>query len=130
MGLLALDLGYGGEGLACLRRALSLAPDDLDVIRTVVEGLQDENPQEAREVLHLARFRQGRDARFAKLWSDFQFHCLRAEQERQRKHIPEQAGPTLLPFVRVETGENVRRDPPTRRVRPHFILPHPDKKHA
>jgi tetratricopeptide (TPR) repeat protein len=130
LGLLALELGYAGEGVACLRRALALAPDDLEVIRKVVEGLQQDNPEEAGEVLRTARFRHGRDPRFTKLWSDFHFHCLRAEQERKRRDIPGQAGPTLLPFVRVEAGDTIRRDPPSRRARPHFIVPHPDKKHA
>ncbi len=130
LGLLALDLGYSGEGLASLRRALALAPDDFHLISQVVEGLQQENPEEAREILRSARFRHARDARFSKLWSDFHFHCLRVEQERKRRAIPEQNGPTLLPFVRLETGDTIRRDSPSRPVRPHFILPQPDKKHA
>ena len=130
LGLLALELRYSEEGLACLRRALSLAPDDFDVIRKVVEGLQEENPEEAKEILRLCRFRHARDARFTKLWSDFHFHCLRAEQARRRRAIPEQNGPTLLPFLRVETGDKTRRDSPSRPARPHFIVPRPDKKHA
>jgi tetratricopeptide (TPR) repeat protein len=130
LGLLALELGYAEEGLVCLRRALSLAPDDLEVIGKVVEGLQEENPEEAKEILRSARFRHARDARFQKLWSDFHFHCLRLQQERQRKAVPEQAGPTLLPFVRVETGDKVRRDSPSRPARPHLFLPITDKKHA
>ena len=130
LGLLALDLGYVEEGLVCLRRALSLAPDDFEVISKVVEGLQEEKPEEAKEILRLARFRHARDSRFTKLWSDFHFHCLRVQQERKRKNIPEQDGPTLLPFIRVETGPKVRRDSPSRPVRPHFIVPRPDRKHA
>jgi tetratricopeptide (TPR) repeat protein len=130
LGLLALDLGYIEEGLDCLRRALALAPDDFDVISKVVEGFQEENPEEAKEILRLARFRHARDARFTKLWSDFHFHCLRVEQARKQKNIPEQEGPTLLPFVRVEGGNKVRRDSPSRPARPHIFIPRPDKKHA
>jgi tetratricopeptide (TPR) repeat protein len=129
LGLLALELGYAEEGLACLRRALSLAPDDFEVISKVVEGFQEEKPEEAKEILRLARFRYAHDPRFTKLWSDFHFHCLRVRQESKRQNIPEQ-GPTLLPFIRVETGKKVRRDSPSRPVRPHFIVPQPDKKHA
>jgi tetratricopeptide (TPR) repeat protein len=117
-GLLALRLGRTEEGLDALRRAVELAPDDPEAVGNLVEGLRQEGQvDEARAVLRAARFRNPRDMRICKLWSDFEFHQLRQQQEAERhsgRNGWNQEGPALLPFVRPAPG-----DPPlpgTRKV--------------
>lgn len=102
-GPLALRLGQTDEGLAALRRAAALAPDDPSVIRTVVEGLcemgQDD---EARHLLRAALFRNARDARFRRLWQDFQFRQARLRQADHHDGDSESnRTATILPFLRV-----------------------------
>jgi len=132
-GLLALDIGDDEEeGASALCRALQLAPDDVEIIEQVVEGIGQTNQEEARRILRAAMFRHPRDRHLRKLWSDFHFRCLHIAQNRGRHAYPEQAGPVLLPFVRPVAPEtpNVRRDAPSRPARPHFHLMTTDKKHA
>jgi tetratricopeptide (TPR) repeat protein len=140
-GLLALRLGQTEEGLSSLRRAAELAPNDLDVIGRLAEGLREEGLlDEARAELRAARFRNPRDRRFLKLWNDFQFRLLRDQQASQRGEaiLPFEAnGPRLLPFVRPAepakrtVGEKiVRGDAPAALAPPRIGQPLPDKKHA
>jgi Tfp pilus assembly protein PilF len=120
-GLLALRLGDTGDGLAALRRAAELAPDDADVLGMVVEGLCGEGcAEEARGLLLAARFRNGRDVRFQRLWNDLRFRQLHEEQEAARRACPAsadtEAAAVVLPFVRPTAsvvqgaGRRVRRD--------------------
>jgi tetratricopeptide (TPR) repeat protein len=140
-GLLSLNLGQRDAGLAQLRRAVELAPDDPQVLGNAVQGLCLANAsEEARALLRAALFRNPRDGRFRKLWSDFQFQQLRKQQEtaaaRRANETPDD-GPVLLPFLRVETtsdtGKVVRRDgaaplsPPHRRTVPVRIA---GRRHA
>jgi tetratricopeptide (TPR) repeat protein len=127
-GLLALRLGQPEEGLKCLRQAVELAPHDVEAMSRLVEGLRQEGlDDEARDALLAARFRNGRDSRFVKLWNDFQFRILHGEQRRRAAHIRQIAEgrrPHILPFVRVvndpERGEQVvRLDAPTLPQPPH-----------
>jgi tetratricopeptide (TPR) repeat protein len=130
-GLLALRLGQAEEGLRCLRRAVELAPDDPEAVGRLAEGLQDEGrQQEARRALQAALFRNPGDRRFRRLWDDFQFEALRRQQERDRREARlggAEDRPTLLPFVRLETGRPphgvsrkiIRRDPPSPPAPPH-----------
>jgi tetratricopeptide (TPR) repeat protein len=131
-GLLALEMGDDDEeGIAALRHALELAPDDAEIMEQVVEGIEQTDREEARRILRSAMFRHPRDARFQKLWSDFHFRCLHADQKRERHDYPEQTGPVLLPFVRPDGDvAHVRRDAPSRPGRPHFHMQRSGKKHA
>jgi tetratricopeptide (TPR) repeat protein len=130
-GLLALRLGQTDEGLAVLRRAAELAPADPEAVGRLVDGLRQEGrTDEARGVLRAARFRNPRDARFHRLWSDFEFHLLRQEQQARRHadHTgqPADDGPVLLPFVRpapetAKAGRKViRRDGASPPTAPHL----------
>src|SRR4030095_10131821 len=74
---LYLQLGRTGEGVSVLRKALTLSPNDPVIIGKLVEGLcLADRAHEARDVLRAARFRNPRDARFRKVWNDFQFQQL------------------------------------------------------
>jgi tetratricopeptide (TPR) repeat protein len=125
-GLLALRLGQTDEGLACLRMAVELAPDDPEPLARLVEGLcREDGADEARRVLRAALFRNPRHAGFRKLWTDFQFTQLYHEQTARRAERSAEPGatdgPTLLPFVRPapgtvwarSRGQRVRRDGPS-----------------
>jgi Tfp pilus assembly protein PilF len=115
-GLLALRLGQAEEGLAALRRAVELAPDDPEVVGRLVEGLRQEGRlDEARSALRAARFRNPRDPRFLRLKNDFEFDQLRRRQEAARNGVPdgEGDGPAVLPFAR---PEETRTDGPGRRI--------------
>jgi Tfp pilus assembly protein PilF len=147
-GLLALRLGRVEEGLESLRRAVELAPDDPEAVGRLLDGLQQtEDHDEARRVAQAALFRNARDGRFRRLWQDFQFQQLHAEQQSARRDRVLAAygadGPVLLPFVRPETRATaaptpapgrkiIRRDGPSAPGGPHLPRPlHvPDKKHA
>lgn len=141
-GLLALRLGATEEGLSSLRQSVELCPNDPDVVGRLAEGLRQEGEiDEARSLLRAATFRNPRDARFRKLWNDFQFRQLRELQDAARQHVipPSQRKvPWLLPFVRPEPGTDaapragkklVRRDAPAP-LHPPRAPRLPDKKHA
>lgn len=142
-GMLALKLGKVVLGLKWLRRAVELAPDDPEAVARLVEGLQEiGRPEQARLTLRAALFRNSRDGRFRKLWSDFHFHELREEQEIIRESRWETTAgndkPVLLPFLRPisapakMSGKRIRRDPASPLPSPH--IPRrgrlPDHKHA
>lgn len=144
-GRLALRLGETEEGLQCLRQAVTLTPDDPEVVGRLVEGLREEGLiDEARDALRAARFRNPRDGRFQKLWNDFHFRLLRTEQEAARlgEAIPvaQGNGPRLLPFVPLKStatrpsvaGTVVRLDAASATQPPHSPQPSrlPGKKHA
>lgn len=136
-GLLALRLGQTEEGLDCLRRAADLRPADPQPLTRLVEGLRLAGRRdEARAALRLALFRNPRDARFRKLWDDFQFDQLRREQEAARLGRPDGAdddGPVVLPFIRVEDGtrrrDRVRADGPASLRPPHGPRPAWRRRH-
>ena len=94
--------------------------------RSVVEaGLADE----AREALRAALFRNPRDARFRKLWNEFQFQRLHEIQQAAggAGRGGEGQGPVLLPFCRAASaaaadgmGEKIiRHDGPAPLPLPH-----------
>ncbi|HEV3204792.1 MAG TPA: tetratricopeptide repeat protein [Gemmataceae bacterium] len=135
-GLLCIRIGQPKEGLRSLRRAVELQPHDPEILANLVDGLQEEElHDEARRTLQAALFANACDARFRKLWNDFQFHELRREQERQRHGraflSAKEEGPTLLPFVRPSPGtfsgrqnrKLLRRDPPSTPAPPHTAQP-------
>jgi tetratricopeptide (TPR) repeat protein len=142
-GLLALRLGEVEEGLSALRKAAELAPDDPDVVGPVIEGLCDEgHDDEARQMLLAARFRNARDERFQRLWTDFRFRQLKEAQDAAERAVPGvtvKPRPMVLPFVRPDGDgvrkvgrQRVRRDAATALAGPHGPRSArlPDKKQA
>jgi Tfp pilus assembly protein PilF len=140
-GILAVYLGQSEEGLQALRRAVELAPDDVDATGKLVEGLcLVDQPDEARRTLRAALFRNSRNPRFRKLWNDFQFQQLHDAQ--QAAQTSEQAGregsdePVLLPFVRPaqmsQRGKVIRQDGASSPAPPHTPRPTslPNRRHA
>jgi tetratricopeptide (TPR) repeat protein len=130
-GLFALKHGAVDEGLSYLRRAVELAPDNVDIIAEVVRGLQDEgHHDEARQIAKAALFRNSSDARFQRLWNDSRFQEIHQQQQRaNRKRLVRRAvaeGRICLPFMQmtVETPSGrklVRTDGPSRTPPPHLL---------
>jgi tetratricopeptide (TPR) repeat protein len=123
-GLLAIRLGRHQEGLARLREAVALAPDDPTVTAKLVKGLRHlGQPDEARAEVRAALFRNSRDPRFRRLWNEYQFRELRQKQQARRHHAADDANdePVLLPFVRPAANEprTIRHDGPATVAPPH-----------
>jgi len=144
-GLLALSLGKIKEGMEALRRGAELAPDDPEAVGNLVEGLLElEQPEEARQLLRDAVFRNPRHLGFRKLWNDFRFYLAREQQEASRhsrqRQPSESDRPVLLPFVHLASNttprtsgrKRLRRDGPTAPKPPHRQRPAPysDRKRA
>jgi Tfp pilus assembly protein PilF len=141
-GLFAVGWGKVEQGLAWLREAAELAPDDADIIDDVVRGLQQEGYEdEAIDIARAALFRNNRDPRFQQLWNNYRFEQLRAEQQRiQKRCLVRRAvleGTICLPFLKltVDTPAGrklVRRDGPSGVRPPHLrhMSRTPQKKHA
>jgi tetratricopeptide (TPR) repeat protein len=136
-GALLVGQGEVEAGLEALRRAAEQSPHDPEILGRLVDGLMAANQEdEARQVLWLALFRNGRDGRFRKLWEDFQFRQLHELQQaaRDSRDAGVGGGPMVLPFVRPATAppRRVRRDaasplPPPHRPRTARL---PDQKRA
>src|SRR5207302_559290 len=95
------------------------APADPAMVRRQIEGLRRaDRDDEARSALLAARFRNPRDPRFHKLWTDFQFEELRRYQHRQHGEGLDATGngPVLLPFVSV--ARPAKRTPVRKILRP------------
>src|SRR4051794_2087555 len=76
-GRLLLQVGKPQKGVAALKKAYRLDPDDPAIVARFVEGLcLADRAGEARKILREARFRHPHDARFRKLWNDFQFQQI------------------------------------------------------
>jgi tetratricopeptide (TPR) repeat protein len=138
-GLFALQEGNGDEGIRLLKRAVELAPEDADLLRDVVQGLQRYGHyHEARELATLARFRHSRDRRFLKVWDDCRFgESVRLQQEDATERAPQDTPAACLSFLRLTvetpTGRKlIRRDPATKPAGPHFLRSArgTEKKHA
>jgi Tfp pilus assembly protein PilF len=140
-GLLAVRQGREEEGLDALRRAAELAPDSPRVLRRLARGLSLlDRGEEARSVLLAARFRNGRDARFQRLWDDFRFEQLHLQQRQARRRAAEvDGGPNVLPFLRPVPAQAAAEAPPAARVDGPTLLPaphqprllrRPDQRHA
>jgi Tfp pilus assembly protein PilF len=130
-GLFALKHGAVEEGLTYLRRAVELAPQDVDILSEVVRGLQDHgHHDEARRFARAALFHSGGAARFQRLWNDCRFQEVHQQQQRaSRKRQVRRAvaeGRICLPFAQmtIETPRGrklVRRDGPSRTPAPHLL---------
>jgi tetratricopeptide (TPR) repeat protein len=130
-GLFALGHRQVEQGLGWLRRAVALAPDDVEVVAQVLRGLLDAgHTDEARKTARAALFRNSGDRRFRQLWNDFRFQELHQEQQQTRKQryirgaIAE--GRICLSFqqMTVETASGrrvVRQDGPSHRPAPHYV---------
>ena len=119
LGDTALAEGDPAHGLAALRRAARLAPDDPKVLKYVVHGLRYVGiTDEAKRLLKAALFRNPRDKRFHDLWAEHQFEVLQEAQATldQRWKVTNQNRPMLLPFVRL-VKEEVRPAAATKRIR-------------
>jgi tetratricopeptide (TPR) repeat protein len=100
-GLLAIELGQTDEGLALLRKACEVAPQDSGAIARLVKGLSlAGQPEEALAVVCKARFRAPRCVRLRRLWIELQLACIRRQQELTTAQKASEEGPVLLPFVR------------------------------
>ena len=114
LGLLNVRQGNADEGIVHLRRAVEMKPHDRAILCKLVKGLRWAGRlREARSAIRIALFRNPRDSRFQQVWNDFQFRMLRRHQQRQEgaRRAGTQAGPVLLPFVRL-TGEKDRTPRP------------------
>jgi len=135
-GFFAVQMGQSRKGLAQIRRALSLAQDNLDIVRTLIEALCEAgHVAEAERELQLARFRHARDPRFRAIVGEFEFRRAR-RQQRQFASLSESNNRAVLPFLRLKSGGRevgmpriVRHDAATA-SRPHFprISRHADSK--
>ncbi len=138
-GKLLLRQGRTEEGSEQLRIAARQAPNDLKVLRNVVEGLRLANrADEARSLLVAARFRHPHDARYVALWNDFQFQAIHRAQEEEQLARPSESddGPVFLPFVRPERetatrgeGRIIRHDKPST-PSPKLASVRPDQRQA
>jgi hypothetical protein len=129
------------EGLAWVRRAVELAPADVEVVGLVVRGLHEVGQsEEAWQTARAALFRNSRDPRFRQLWNDFRFQQLhRRQQHAQRQRLIRRAiaeGRICLPFeptrAKAPHGRRVRHDAPSPPAGPHVLRLGrlPDRKHA
>jgi tetratricopeptide (TPR) repeat protein len=141
-GLLAVRLGDRDEGLARLREAAELSPDEPENLRHLAVGLRRcGQAEEAEQVLRLARFRHPRDMRFAQLWNDFRFQQMRRAQQETRAAaaLANDAGPVLLSYARRAEqqkprplGNGLRLDPAAQLPASHLSRPvrSPEQRHA
>jgi tetratricopeptide (TPR) repeat protein len=140
-GLLDLRRGNVVDGLAKLRKAAELSPDDPAIVGKLVKGLRlAERFDEALTVLRAARFRNPRGGRFTRMYNDCMFRWLRRRQRVERRSLPHEE-PVVLPFLRVtaetqpavNTGTIVRIDPaapPSGPHTPHRPARWSDRKHG
>jgi tetratricopeptide (TPR) repeat protein len=126
----ALNAGQSSRGLAALRKAQGLAPDDAEVLALVVRGLVTEKREdEARRLLRAALFRNPRDYRFRAIWQRFQFDLLSAQQQQRIETTTrEETARTILPFPRrsrksMVGAKTVRHDGPATLKGPYAAAP-------
>jgi Flp pilus assembly protein TadD len=129
-GLFCLRQGDAEEGIETLQRAVALKPDDAGLLERLTESLDAVGRRdEARALLHQARFRHPRDQRFEQLWNDFRFMQTAAAQQKrpqQRKTATvkrETRELIILPFLKDSAKQPLlRRDGPSTLPPPHAPL--------
>ncbi len=100
-----VEMGRYKLGIACLQRAVDLAPEDLGVLASLVEALcHIERFEEARRVVDLSRFRQRRERRLDQLTDAIEFY---RSCRRQRPTDAGRTGRRLLPFLRLHTSDEI-----------------------
>lgn len=101
-GAFSVQMGQTKSGLAMIRKAISLAPDDLSFVRTLVESLFDlDRVDDARRELQLARFRFAHDSRFQKLSAEFAALEARRHVRASEAKATVAGSSRVLPFLRV-----------------------------
>jgi Tfp pilus assembly protein PilF len=100
------EMGRWREALELLEKAVELAPEDLGVLKALVDAMcEAERFEEARRAVDVARFRVQGEQRLGQLRHDVEFR--RAQQ--QQGGAPDDA--EVLPFLRIhrEEEESVRQ---------------------
>jgi tetratricopeptide (TPR) repeat protein len=93
------EMGRWGDALALLERAVELAPEDLSVLRALVDAMcEAERFEEARRTVDVARFRFRGVGRLGQLRDNVEFR--RSQQSQATGE-----GADVLPFLRVVGGE-------------------------
>jgi tetratricopeptide (TPR) repeat protein len=90
-GSLLLTLGKRDEGLECLRRAVDLGRRSRRGRQAGSRVAAGRTGGRRPRVLREAMFRNSRDARFRRLWNDFQFGLAQAQEAA--RGVEEDAGP-------------------------------------
>jgi len=134
-GLYAIRNGQTRAGLAALRRAAKLAPDEPSILGRVAETLrQADRCDEAKDLLRAALFRHPRDRRFRELWNQHQFNLLHADQNQGKERYATVAEePVILPFphpkrVQKHGAKTIRIDTPEELTGPKTLPMHVVRK--
>jgi tetratricopeptide (TPR) repeat protein len=101
-GVLAVRHGRLQEGLASLRQAAGIAPDDAEVLKSLIQSLLETGQeQEALQRLKAALFRNSRNPAFRKIWQHFQYQrLLRWQMARRTSELSNKDGdPVILRFL-------------------------------
>ena len=93
----AFQMGHETFGLRLLRKAVKIAPTDLDVLESLSDVLCGQRRfTEAEKLLSIARFQLKNNTRLNQLVSDVQFDRVRARQSSEPTHVERAA---VLPFA-------------------------------
>ncbi|MCX7701529.1 MAG: tetratricopeptide repeat protein [Gemmataceae bacterium] len=99
-GMYFVDLGRWKFGIACLQRAVDLAPEDLGVLSALVHALcQIERFEDARRAVRVSRFRHRATSRLDQLSDAIEFS---QSHSRQRQRGRNEHRRPLLPFLRLQ----------------------------
>lgn len=125
-----VEMGRVRRGLELLRRAVELAPDDFEILDSLVEALCDVNRfDEARKTLNAARFQFSGNMRLPNLVAGVELREIRERQAAARHSSPDTriTEPIVFQFPGVTPSSNrpvraLRRDAGRTRVsRPHLL---------
>jgi Flp pilus assembly protein TadD len=119
-GLFHVDMGRSGKGLTMLRLAVELAPDDMNVLQSLLVALGElDRFDDARTEINAARFRHARNPQFLKLVSDLEFQETRRQQKKSRPvaEVRDPADAAILPFRELAADEIQKKKPAKRFVR-------------
>lgn len=126
-GQICLRLGKDKAAYGAFIAAADLAPNEIDIIDEIADGLCFlSREEEARSVLMAARFRLGHAADLERLWNRFRFLELHRKQQaaRRSKELAEGAA-VILRFVPAkETSEPKGESGILRYDRPSRPAPH------
>jgi tetratricopeptide (TPR) repeat protein len=125
-GLLAIEQGQTGKGLALLRQAVEQAPGEAGAVGRLVKGLCLAGRREdALAVARTALFQAPRCLRLRRLWADLHLAGLRRQQDLDAAQQAADEEPVLLPFVRLVGGPRkaaeLRHDEAAALPGPHLV---------